>query len=349
MSSSQLALPLMPEDRQETRFDGRYAAELEKTVRFGLRRRDLQGILPSGSVTVDAALGVGGLPRGRIVELFGPPAVGKTTLGLQAVAAVQREGETAAFVDVERSFDPAYAARMGVDLDALILARAEDGQQAFRILEKLAGCKAVDLIVVDSAAALVPPEEREAALGEATPFAQCELLASGLRRLARALQGSPACVVFLNQVRSYQGFGYSETSAGGWALKLHAAVRADLRERAELRTGKRVQLRVIKNQLARPRQTEFDFEGGVGVVREAELVDRGVESGVIVSGKAGFVYDGQVIGRNRFEVLERLAQHTTLAAQIHTDVRVALGLTQRRPMGREERATEAKANGVANG
>jgi hypothetical protein len=156
-------------------------------------------------------------------------------------------------------------------------------------------------------------------------------------------------VVFLNQVRSYQGFGYSETSAGGWALKLHAAVRADLRERAELRTGKRVQLRVIKNQLARPRQTEFDLEGGVGVVREAELVDRGVESGVIVSGKAGFVYDGQVIGRNRFEVLERLAQHTTLAAQIHTDVRVALGLTQRRPMGREERATEVKANGVANG
>lgn len=349
MSFTQLALSLAPEDPRDLRFDSRYAAELEKTVRFGLRRRDLLGILPSGSVTVDAALGVGGLPRGRMVELFGPPAVGKTTLGLQAVAAVQRDGETAAFVDVERSFDPAYAARMGVDLDSLLLARAEDGQQAFRILEKLAGCKAVDLIVVDSAAGLMPPEEREAAFGESSPFAQCELLASGLRRLARALQGSPSCVVFLNQVRAYKGFGYSETSAGGWALKLHAAVRADLRERAELRIGKRVQLRVIKNQLARPKQIEFDFAGGVGVVPEAELLDRGMEAGVIVKGTGGFVYDGQVLGRNRFEVLGRLEQHESLAAQIHTDVRLSLGLVQRRPMGRVEREKAAEARGASIG
>ena len=335
MSSSQLELPLSPDDRRDSRVDGWYATELEKTVQFGLRRRELQGILPSGSVSMDAALGVGGLPRGRVVELFGPPAVGKTTLGLQAVAAVQREGETAAFVDVERSFDPPYAARMGVDLDSLLLARADDGWQAFQILEKLAGCKAVDLIVVDSAAALVPPEEREVALGGGSPFAQCELLASGLRRLARALQGSPACVVFLNQVRNYQGFGYRETSAGGWAMKLHASVRADLRERAELRHGKRVQLRVIKNQLATPRQTEFDLQAGVGVVREAELLDRGLEAGVISLIAGAYVYDGQVVGRNRFEVLSRLEQHSTLAAQIHTDVRVALGLVQRRPAGRE--------------
>lgn len=350
MSSSQLELPSLPDDRRDSRFDGRYSTELEKSVQFGLRRRELQGILPSGSVTVDAALGVGGLPRGRIVELFGPPAVGKTTLGLQAVAAVQRDRETAAFVDVERSFDSAYAARMGVDLEALLLARAEDGWQAFQILEKLAGCKAVDLIVVDSAAALIPPEERDAALGGSSPFAQCELLASGLRRLARALQGSPACVVFLNQVRSYHGFGYRETSAGGWAMKLHASVRADLRERAELRNGKRVQLRVIKNQLATPRQTEFDFAGGVGVVREAELLDRGVETGVISLGAGGYVYDGQGIGRNRFEVLSRLEQHSSLAAQIQTDVRVALGLVQRRPVGREAGAKgAAQAGGVSVG
>lgn len=348
MAHSQLELPLLPEDRQETAFDSRYSLELERTVRFGLRRRDLEGILPSGSVTVDAAMGVGGLPRGRMIELFGPPAVGKTTLGLQAVAAVQKAGETAAFVDVERAFDGSYAVQMGVDTEALLLARAADGKQAFLILEKLAASKAVDLIIVDSAAALLPPEERDAALGEASPFGQCELLASGLRRLARALQGSPACVLFLNQVRAYKGFGYSETSAGGWALKLHAAVRADLRDRAELRNGKRVQLRVIKNQLAKTKQMEFDFAGGVGVVPEAELLDRGVETGVIRAERGPFVYDGQVIGRNRFEVLERLNQHSTLAAQIHTDVRLALGLAQRRPVGREAQAAKSGL-GVANG
>jgi recombination protein RecA len=275
-----------------------------------------------------------------MIELFGPPAVGKTTLGLQAVAAVQKEGDTAAFVDVERAFDGAYATRMGVDLDALLLARADDGQQAFRIIEKLAACKAVDLIVVDSVAAMLPAQEWEAAMGESSPFAQSEMLASGLRRLARALQGSPACVLFLNQVRAYHGFGYAETSAGGWALKLHAAVRADLQGE------KRLKLRVIKNQLARPVQTEFDFEGGVGVVPEAELVDRGLECGVIGT---GFVFHGEVLGRNRTEVMARLAGHATLAAELRSDIRLALGITQRRPMGREERDVAIGELGVFAG
>ncbi|MSV31384.1 MAG: hypothetical protein EXQ57_02590 [Bryobacterales bacterium] len=331
MAPTQLAFPPFYDDRREpVLFDSRQTAEMERSVPFGLRHRDLEGVLPSGSVTVDAAMGVGGLPRGRMIELFGPPAVGKTTLGLQAIAAVQREGDTAAFVDVERAFDGPYAERMGVDLASLLLARADDGQQAFRIVEKLAACKAVDLIVVDSVAALLPPEEKDAALGEASPFGQNEMLASGLRRLARALQGSPACVLFLNQVRSYQGFGYAETSAGGWSLKLHAAVRADLR--ADAQTGKRVQLRVIKNQLAKPVTTEFDFEGGVGVAPEAELVDRGLESGVI---RPGFEFDGQVLGRTRSGVISHLALHASLAAQLRAEIRLALGITQRRPMGRE--------------
>src|SRR5688572_596890 len=210
MAPTQLAFHSFPDNAREmVQFDSRQTAEMERSIRFGLRRRDLEGVLPSGSLTVDAAMGVGGLPRGRMIEMFGPAAVGKTTLGLQAVAAVQREGDTVAFVDVERAFDGGYAGRMGVNLDALLLARSDDGQQAFRILEKLAASKAVDLIVVDSVAALLPPEEREAVLGEASPFGQSELLASGLRRLARALQGSPACVLFLNQVRAYKGFGYA--------------------------------------------------------------------------------------------------------------------------------------------
>ena len=343
MASTQLAFPSFQENWRETvQFDSRQTAEMERSAPFGLRRRELEGVLPSGSVTVDAAMGVGGLPRGRMIELFGPAGVGKTTLGLQVVAAVQREGDTAAFVDVERAFDGSYAERMGVNLEALLLARSDDGQQAFRIVEKLAYCKAVDLIVVDSVAALLPPEEREAALGEVSPFGQSELLASGLRRLARALQGSPACVLFLNQLRAYKGFGYEETSVGGWALKLHAAVRADLR--ADARTGKRVQLRVIKNRMAKPLTMEFDFEGGVGVVPEAELVDRGLEAGVI---RAGFVFDGHVLGLNRGEAISRLGLNASLTAQLRTEVRLALGLTQRRPMGREAGA-EVAAQGVVN-
>jgi len=323
--------------------DGRQTAEMERAVRFGLRRRELEGVLPSGSITVDAAMGVGGLPRGRMIELFGPPSIGKTTLGLQAVAAVQQEGDTASFVDVEHAFDATYATRIGVNVEALLLARAVDGQQAFRILEKLAGCKAVDLIVVDSVAAMLPPEERESAIGDGSPFAQSEMLASGLRRLARALQGSPACILFLNQVRSYKGFGYEETSVGGWALKLHAAVRADLR--AANRTGRRVQMRVTKNQLSKPVTTEFDFAAGIGVVPEAELLDRGLETGVI---QPGFVFDHQPLGRTRDEALDRLSMHTTLAAQIRTEVCLALGITQRRPMGRaavEPSAVDKVVNG----
>ncbi|MBI2689129.1 MAG: DNA recombination/repair protein RecA [Acidobacteria bacterium] len=346
MASSQLGFPRLPEDRQDVRFDGRHTAELERVVRFGLRRRELEGILPSGSITIDAAMGVGGLPRGRVIELYGPPAIGKTTLGLQAVAAVQREGETAAFVDVERAFDGAYAARVGVDVEALLLARAEDGQQAFRIIEKLAASKAVDLIIVDSAAALLPPEEREERLGEAGPFGQCEMLASGLRRLVRALQGSPACVLFLNQVRAYKGFGYAQTSAGGWALKMHAAVRADLEERAELRNGKRVGLRIVKNQLAKPKQLEFDLVPGTGVDPAAELIDRGIECGVVKATRAGIEFDGQVVGRSREDALERLSLHATLAAQVRTEVRLALGLPQRRPAGREEQPADVAVRGA---
>lgn len=327
----------------EFAFDGRQTAEMERSVRFGLRRRDLDGVLPSGSITVDAAMGVGGLPRGRIIELFGPPSIGKTTLGLQAVAAVQREGDTVSFVDIERAFDCAYASRLGVSLDTLLLARAEDGRQAFRILEKLAASKAVDLIVVDSVAAMLPPEEREAALGEGSPFGQSEMLASGLRRLSRALQGSPACILFLNQIRSYKGFGYAETSVGGWALKLHAAVRADLRP--DPRTGKRVQLKVTKNQLAKPVTIDFEFAGGIGVIPEAELVDRGLETGVI---QPGFIFDGQVLGKNRADVISRLSVHASLAAQLRTEVRLALGITQRRPMGREAGKAIAMP-GVVNG
>jgi len=245
--------------RQQSLFNNRLQGELERLAPFGRRNREIEGVVPSGSVTIDAAMGAGGLPRGRMVELFGPAGVGKTTIGLQTLAAAQHQGETAALVDAEYAFDPAYAARVGVDTASLLVTQAADGDQAFRIVEKLASSKAVDLILVDSLAALVTPEEREAAIGDANPFGQCEMIASGLRRLSRALIGSPAVVLFLNQIRAYRGFGYTETSAGGWSLKLHAAVRADLRE---VRMGKRLSLRVVKNQLAENLRFEFDFAAG---------------------------------------------------------------------------------------
>src|SRR5258708_4120292 len=180
---------------------------------FGRKHRPLNGVVPSGSLTLDSACGSGGLPRGRMVELFGSPGVGKTTLALQAIAACQRSGGMAVYMDVERSFEAAYAHRVGVNVELLLIATSEDGDQALRVVCELAGSQAVDLIVIDSLAALLPPEEAEVPIGRADPFVQCEMLASGLRRLARVLYSSPACVLFLNQMRSYQGFGYEETSA----------------------------------------------------------------------------------------------------------------------------------------
>lgn len=348
MVSSLLSLVSSPDDSSGRGFDSRQAAELERIGQFGLRHRDLAGVVPAGSVSIDAATGIGGFPRGRMLELFGPPGVGKTTLGLQAVAAVQRSGGIVAFVDAEFGFDAGYAARMGVDIEALLLARTNDGHQAFGVIEKLAASQSVDLIVVDSLAALMPAEESAAAIGAAEPFGQSEMLASGLRRLARALLGSPTCVLFLNQMRAYHGYGYEETSCGGWSLKMHAAFRADLHEQSRTQPRRRLRLRVIKNQMGSRGEVQFDFEGGIGVVPEAELIDRGLECGVVTKGPAGLMFDGQSLGADRTAAVERLAGHATLAAQVRTEVRLALGITQRRPMGREETPSVMPAS-AANG
>jgi recombination protein RecA len=316
---------------QQTLFDTRENLSLEESAPFGARRRSVAGVLPSGSITFDAAMGVGGLPRGRIIELFGAPAIGKTTVGLQVAAAAQAAGHTAAFLDVEHSLDLAYAERVGVDVSQLLFSTASDGEQAFRILEKLAASKAVDLVVVDSVAALVPPSDREK-----DSFGQCEMLASGLRRLSRAMCASPCCVLLLNQVRGYFGVGYQETSAGGWAVKLHATVRAELRatNHDEQQRRRRLKLHIVKNQVGPIRQQEFEFEAGIGVCKEDELVDRGLETGVLTASPRGYAFQSDVIGKTREDVLERLQVHRTLAAEVEAEIRAALGMSVRRPMGR---------------
>lgn len=320
-------------------WDNRLQTELRQAAAFGVRGRAVAGVIPSGSIAVDAALGVGGLPRGRMVELFGPPGVGKSTLALQVIAAAQAEGQTAALVDAECTFDAAYAVRLGVDVERLVLLRAEDGERALRMVERLVSSQGVDLVVVDSVAALAPAEELAASMMEATPFAHSEMVANGLRRIARAMAQSPACLLLLNQLRAYQGFGYTETSTGGWGLKLHAAVRADLREVEQQQEVRRVSMKVVKNQLAPAGQAELSFVEGEGVSAELELVEMGLRHEVLRQVGSTVWFDEELCG------VAELRADVDLCVRLNSAIRAVMGLPQRKPMGRAMGAARAQRAG----
>jgi recombination protein RecA len=309
-------------------WDNRLQTELRQAAAFGVRGRAVAGVIPSGSIAVDAALGIGGLPRGRMVELFGPPGVGKSTLALQVIAAAQAEGQTAALVDVECTFDAGYAARLGVDVDRLVLLRADDGERALRMVERLVASQGVDLVVVDSVAALAPGEEMAASMLEAPAFAHSEMIANGLRRIARAMAQSPAGLLLLNQLRAYHGFGYTETSTGGWGLKLHAAVRADLREVGQRREVRRVAMKVVKNQLAPAGQAELSFVEGEGWSAELELVEMGLRHGVLTQSGSAIRFEEEACGA------AELRADADLCVRLNSAIRAVLGLPQRKPMGR---------------
>lgn len=309
-------------------WDNRLQTELRQAAAFGVRGRAVAGVIPSGSIAVDAALGIGGLPRGRMVELFGPPGVGKSTLALQVIAAAQGEGQTAALVDVECTFDAGYAVRLGVDVDRLVLLRADDGEQALRMVERLVASHGVDLVVVDSVAALAPAEELTASMMEGPTFAHSEMIANGLRRIARVMSQSPACLLLLNQLRSYHGFGYTETSTGGWGLKLHAAVRADMREVGRRQDVRRVAMKVVKNQLAAPAQAELSFLEGEGWSAELELVELGLRHGVLTQMGAAVWF-----GEEACTVVE-LRADVDLCVRVNSAIRAVMGLPQRKPVGR---------------
>lgn len=320
-------------------WDNRLQTELRQAAAFGVRGRAVAGVIPSGSIAVDAALGIGGLPRGRMVELFGPPGVGKSTLALQVIAAAQAEGQTAALVDVECTFDAGYAVRLGVDVERLVLLRADDGERALRMVERLVASQGVDLVVVDSVAALAPAEELAASMMEAPAFAHCEMVANGLRRIARAMAQSPACLLLLNQLRAYQGFGYTETSTGGWGLKLHAAVRADLREVEQRHEVRRVSMKVVKNQLAAAGQAELSFVEGEGVSAELELVEMGLRQGVLRQVGTATWFEDELCG------VAELRADVDLCVRVNSAIRAVMGLPQRKPAGRAMGAGRAQRAG----
>ena len=278
----------------------------------------------TGSVGLDLALGVGGLPRGRIVEIFGPESSGKTTLALHAIAEVQRAGGTAAFVDAEHALDVGYARRLGVNLGDLLVSQPDTGEQALEIVEQLVRSGACDIVVVDSVAALVPKAEIEGEMGDSHMGVQARLMSQAMRKLTSVISRTSAIVVFINQIRMKIGvmFGSPETTTGGNALKFYASVRIDIRRIGQVKDGdqaigSRTRVKVVKNKVAPPfREAEFDIRWGVGVDRFAELVDLGVERGVLERSGSHISLDGERIGQGRERASEWLRQNPEPAARV---------------------------------
>src|SRR6187200_2490344 len=292
--------------------------------------------IPTGAISIDFALGVGGVPRGRVVEIFGPESSGKTTLALQVIAEAQKLGGMAAFVDAEHALDAAYAQKLGVDVDNLLVSQPDNGEQALEIVEVLIRSNGVDVVVVDSVAALVPRAEIEGEMGDAQMGLQARLMSQALRKLTGAVSKSKTCLIFINQLREKIGvmFGNPETTTGGRALKFYASVRVDIRRIASIKEGEavvggRTRVKVVKNKLAPPfREAEFDVMYGEGISREGDLLDLAVEHKVIEKSGAWFAYSGERLGQGRENVKQFLRDHPELTATIEDRVRKELGLVR---------------------
>jgi recombination protein RecA len=304
----------------------------------------------SGSLGLDIALGVGGLPRGRVLEIFGPESSGKTTLTLHAVAETQRIGGVAAFIDAEHALDLNYAKKLGVQADDLLVSQPDTGEQALEIAETLVRSGAVDLIVVDSVAALVPRAELEGEMGDAHMGLQARLMSQALRKLTAAISKSNTTVIFINQIRMKIGvmFGNPETTTGGNALKFYATIRLDIRRIESLKEGpevigNRVRVKVVKNKLAPPfRQAEFDVLFNEGISRVGELIDLGVDKGFVEKSGAWYTYNGERIGQGRENARLFLREHAPIAKELELQIREAAGLVKGKAKAPEARATEAK-------
>jgi recombination protein RecA len=293
-------------------------------------------VIPSGSLALDVALGVGGVPRGRVIEIYGPESSGKTTVALHIIAESQKSGGTAAFIDAEHALDPLYARKLGVDIDNLLVSQSDTGEQALEIAEALVRSGAVDVIVVDSVAALVPRAELEGDMGDAHVGLQARLMSQALRKLTGAISKSRTCTIFINQLREKVGimFGNPETTSGGRALKFYASVRLEVKRMDTLRqgsemVGSRTRVKVVKNKVAPPfKQAEFDILYGEGISREGNIIDIGVELDIINKSGAWYSYNEERLGQGRENVREFLKEHPELTAEIEQKIRTALTLGQ---------------------
>jgi recombination protein RecA len=303
-------------------------------MRLGDQTRAPIEVIPTGSIALDIALGIGGLPRGRVVEIYGPESSGKTTVALHAVANAQRAGGIAAFIDAEHALDPEYAQKLGVDTDALLVSQPDSGEQALEIADMLIRSGALDIIVIDSVAALVPRAEIEGEMGDSHVGLQARLMSQALRKLTGALSNSGTTAVFINQLREKIGvmFGSPETTTGGKALKFYSSVRLDVRRIESLKdgtdfVGNRTRVKVVKNKVAPPfKQAEFDIMYGQGISREGGLIDVGVETGFVRKAGAWYTYDGDQLGQGKENARGFLRDNPDLANELEKRILEKLGI-----------------------
>jgi recombination protein RecA len=315
---------------------GQIERQFGKGAIMRLGQQEVTGIaaIPTGSLAVDSALGIGGFPRGRVVEVFGPESSGKTTLALSVIAQAQKAGGSAAFIDAEHALDAEYAVKLGVDIDNLLVSQPDNGEQALEIAEMLVRSNSIDVVVVDSVAALVPRAELEGEMGDSHVGLQARLMSQALRKLTAIVAKSGTCMIFINQIREKIGvmFGSPETTTGGRALKFYASLRIDIRRIASLKegeevTGSRSKVKVVKNKVAAPfRQAEFDIDYGEGISRTGELVDLGVEHKMVIKSGAWYAYGEVRLGQGRENAKRFLRENSDLADEIEKKLRVAMGL-----------------------
>jgi recombination protein RecA len=309
-------------------------------LQLGSKSVQQVSVIPTGSISLDAALGVGGFPRGRVMEVFGPESSGKTTLALQVIAQAQAAGGTAAFIDAEHALDPTYARALGVDVDNLLVSQPDYGEQALEITNSLIASNVIDVVVVDSVAALVPKAELEGEMGDSFMGLHARLMSQAMRKLTAAVSKANACLIFINQVREKIGvvFGNPETTTGGRALKFYSSVRIEVRRIGAIKDGdqimgNRTKIKVVKNKVAAPfREVEVDILYGQGISREGDLLDLGATHEVVEKSGSWFSYAGERLGQGRENARLFLKEHTDIRDKLDTAVRQKLGLTETPPV-----------------
>lgn len=305
-------------------------------MRLGERPHEEAGTISTNCLSLDAAIGVGGFPRGRIIEIYGPESSGKTTLALQVSASAQKMGGICAYIDAEHAMDPEYAQRLGVNIDDMLISQPDSGEQALEIAETLIRSGSIDVIVVDSVAALVPRAELDGEMGDSLPGLQARLMSQALRKITAIVANSRTCFIFINQLREKIGvfFGSPETTTGGKALKFYASVRLDIRrigaiKEGDKNVGNRTRVKVVKNKCAPPfREAEFDIMYGEGISREGDLLDLAVNHNIVEKSGAWFSYSGERLGQGRDNVKKMLKENQELLGRIEDDVKAALGFVK---------------------